>query len=148
MTTHTLTEAVDAVYKLVNDAWLAAGASASVPMTFEDVRADKPGEDGTTTQAGPWARTSIRIIGASQITQGTRRFGSTGVVTVQIFTPMGEGRSLSDQLAQIVLDVLRAKASSSAGLHFFDQAPAEIGTDGPWFQTNVGSSFRFQEVAA
>jgi hypothetical protein len=34
----------------------------------------------------------------------------------------------------------------TAGLWFFDIAPAEIGQDGAYFQTNVGASFRYQEV--
>lgn len=145
--TLTLAQARDAVGLLINTAWIAAPASSAIPMLWDNVKGDKPGEDGTTTQAGPFARTTVRVTEAAQITQGRRRFQTTGTVTVQIFTPFGDGHTLGDELVQIVLDTLRGHVGGTDGLWFFDMAPAEIGIDGPWFQINVGASFRFQELA-
>lgn len=143
----TLAEARDAVSLLINDAWLADPASSSIPMLWDDVKGDKPGEDGSTTRTDPYAKTTIRTIASPQSTQGRRRYETTGTVTVQIFTPFGDGNALGDVLAQVILDVLRGHIGSPAGLSFFDIDPNEIGETGPWFQMNVGASLRYQELA-
>lgn len=145
--TLTLAEARDAVGNLIDDAWLAAPVSSAILMLWENVKGDKPGEDGSTTNVAPYARTTIRVIDSSQTTQGRRHFGTTGKVTTQIFTPFGDGNTLGDQLAQVILDALRGHVGSTAGFWVFDIVPAEIGQDGPWFQMNVSASFGFQELA-
>lgn len=144
-----LSAARDAVVLTILTAWQAGGApSASVPMHYDNVKADKPGEDGTTTNAGPWARTTVRTTDSPQSTMGKRRrYLTEGTVTVQIFTAVGDGHALGDTLAQVVLDALRAVSGSPDTLWFFDATANEIGVDGPWFQINVGAIFRYQETA-
>tara|TARA_R110000822_G_scaffold120633_1_gene254105 strand:- start:1164 stop:1607 length:444 start_codon:yes stop_codon:yes gene_type:complete len=143
----TLAQARDAVGLLINTAWLAAPAAAGISMRWDNVKADKPGEDGTTTNAEPFARTTIRVIESPQITQGRRRYQTEGSVTVQIFTPFGDGHTVGDALVQVILDTLRGHAGGTDGLWFFDINPNELGTEGPWFMTIVGATFRFQELA-
>jgi len=143
----TLAEARDAVALVINTAWLAASVSSSIPMHWDDVKADKPGEDAITSRAPSYAKTTVRTIGSPQTTQGRRRFETTGTVTVQIFTPFGDGNTLGDALAQVILNALRSHVGSPAGLSFFDIDPNEIGETGPWFQTNVVASIRYQELA-
>jgi hypothetical protein len=145
--TLTLAQARDAIGVLINTAWLAGPPTDVIPMLWDNVKGDPPGEDGSTTQAGPFARTTVRVTEAAQITQGRRRFQTTGTVTVQIFTPFGDGHTLGDELVQIILDLLRGHVGGTDGLWFFDISPAEIGVTGPWFQINAGASFRFQELA-
>jgi hypothetical protein len=140
----TLAEARDAVVEIVTTAWDAAPPSDSIAMHYDDVKADKP---GGTTEALPFARTTVRILSSPQSTQGRRRYLTSGAVTVQIFTPFGDGHTLGDELSQIVLVALRGHVGSTGGLWFFDAVQNEIGEDGPWFQTNVDATFRFQEDA-
>lgn len=142
----TLTQARDAVVSLVRTAWIAGPSSAAIPLAFDNVKFDKPGEDGSTTEAGPWAKITTRIISAGSETQGNRRFTTEGVLTVQIFTPTGDGNTLGDVLSQFVLDTLRAHVGTASGVWFFDATPNEIGLEGPWFQHNVTASFRYQEI--
>ena len=146
--TLTLTQARDAVFSVIDTAWKASGAASElVPMHYDNVSADKPGESAQTTEAGPWGRTTVRVISSPQSTQGSqRRYLTEGIVTVQVFTAQGDGHALGDSLCAVVLDALRAHVPSSDGLWFFDAVANEIGQDGPWFQTNVGASFRYQEV--
>ncbi len=144
----TIAQARDAISSVINSAWLAAPVSAALPMLWDNVKGDRPGEDGATTQANPWARTTLRIITSPQVTQGARRFETTGAIVVQIFTPTGDGHALGDQLMQVMVDALRAHVGGIGGLHFFDIVPNEIGPDGPWFNVNVNASVRFQAVVS
>jgi hypothetical protein len=145
--TLTLEQARNAVGSLVNLAWLAAPVSSAIPMLWDNVKGDKPGEDGSTTNVAPYAETTIRVIDSPQTTQGRRRFTTTGVVTVQIFTAFGDGNTLGDTLSQVILNALRGHVGSTDGFWVFDIVPAEVGRTGPWFQMNVGASFSFQELA-
>ena len=148
--TLTLAQARDAAISVVDAAWKdAAAPTTAFPMLYDNVKGDTPStEIGSTGRAPAWARTTVRVIAQPQTTQGARRrYESEGTITVQVFTPVGDGHTLGDAYVQVILDALRAHASSSDGLWFFDIAAAEIGVDGPWFQTNVGATFRWQELA-
>ena len=145
--TLTLSAARDAVIKIVDDEWKSNGTTSSFEMQYDNVKGDKPGEDGATTQAAAWGRTTVRIISSPQITQGRRRYETTGALTVQVFTPFGDGHELGDAVVQVVLNILRAHVGDTTGLWFFDIVPNEIGQDGAWFQTNVVAGFRYQELA-
>lgn len=145
--TLTLSAARDAVIKLVDDEWAANVLTSTYQMQYDNVKLDKPGEDGVTTQPLPWGRTTVRIISSPQVTQGRRRYETTGIVTVQVFTPFGDGHELGDPIVQMLLDILRAHVGSTDGLWFFEIQGNEIGQDGPWFQTNVEAGFRYQELA-
>ncbi len=144
--TVTLAQARDAVITVVDVAWKAAPASAALTMLYDNVVGDRPGESASTTQNEAWARTTVRTIGSDRTTQGTRRYQTDGLVTVQIFTPSGDGHTLGDALTKIVVDALRAHTSSADSIWFFGVTPIEIGQDGPWFNVNVDASFRYQEV--
>lgn len=140
-----LSEARDAVIGLVDAAWKASPVSSPFEMFYDNVSGDKPGEAGSTTNAAAWARTTVRISTSEQSTQGKRRFDTIGAVSVQLFTPSGDGHLLGDELAAVVLGVFRGHVGSVDGLWFFNATPNEIGQDGPWFNLNVDAGFRFQE---
>ncbi len=143
----TLAEARDAVISLIDVAWKAAPASSSIEMQYTNVQADKPNSSVPVASAVSWARTTVQVLAASQSTQGKRRFRTIGSVTVQIFTPFGDGHTLGDTLSAIVLATLRGHVGSVDGIDFSDVTPVEIGVDGPWFNINVTAEFTFQEAA-
>lgn len=135
---------------MINAAWLADTLSAPIPLYWDDFKQDKPGRDpagGARNES--WARCSVRHTLGEQDTLGRigqRRYLAGGNVTVQIFTPKGDGHRLGDQLVEIVKDALRQRPTTSQ-VWFFDISTPEVGVDGPWFNRNVEASFRYQEVA-
>lgn len=146
--TLTLAQARDAVIGVVETAWTAIGSpSEDVPLHYDGTKQDRPTDGAAATKASSWARVTVRTIASPQAAQGRRRYQTTSSLTVQIFTPIGDGWTLADTLAQVVLDALRGHAGSADGLWFFDITPNEIGVDGPWLQMNVEASFRYQEIS-
>lgn len=146
--TLTLTEARDAVYSFVKTAWGASAVTSSYPMLYDNVVGDKPGEDEDTTRAAAWARTTVRTFESPQSTVGVPgRYQTQGGLVVQVFTPFGDGHALGDAICEVLLSALRGQVGTPDTLWFFDVFPAEIGQDGPWFQTNINATFRYQEVA-
>lgn len=145
----TVEQARDAVMELVDAAWKATGAvTETMPLLYDDVRGDAPSAPSAGGRASPYGRATVRVLESPQSTQGRqRRYLTTGLVTVQVFAPVGEGRVTADRMARVVVDALRGHQGNPAGVWFFDVAPLELPNDGPWSQTNVQGSFRFQEVA-
>lgn len=144
--TLTSSEARDAVMTLV-DAGLAADAiTTGILRLYDNVKGDKPGEDGTTGRALPFMRLTVRTVSSPQSTQGRRRFLTDGIFTLQIFTAVGDGHTLGDSIAEVALGILRGHVGSTGGVWFFDAVLNEIGIDSPWFQSNVEAGFRYQEV--
>lgn len=135
----TLTEARDQITELFTTAWATTGHT----VVFDDKPGSKP-----TTEA-PWARFLVRHAAGAQGSlagdNGRRRWTRTGFVTVQIFTPIGEGLSRSDVLAKIVLDAYEGQ-TTSGGAWFRNARANEIGPDGDWFQVNVLVDFEYDEV--
>ena len=145
--TLTTAQARDAVMGLIETAWTASGAATeNAPLHFANVKSDRPGEDGSSSQAEAWGRVSVQMVESPQSTQGRRRWLTTGILTVQIFTPFGDGHLLGDAFAAVLLNALRGATNSPDGVWYFDATVNEIGQDGPWFQSNVTASFRFQEA--
>ncbi len=143
----TKTEARDAVMGVIRTAWLASGTTSSLTLLYDNVVGDQPDESGTPGQAEAYGRVTVRnavgpavTIGASPIHE------ATGFVSVQVFTPFGDGHALGDQIAKVVLDALRNYAASSGGLWFFNYTDVEVGQRGPRFQRNVGATFRYREA--
>jgi hypothetical protein len=145
----TATQARDAIMLLLRTAWTATGAvTEEIPLHWDNVVTEKPGEDEF-GKALPWARVTVRHNTGAQDTLaaiGLRRFLSGGTVTVQIFTPFGDGHALSDQIVEVVRAAIRATPVVHT-VWFHNTSVAEIGQDGPWFNVNVEAVFRYQEVA-
>lgn len=143
-------EARDALIGAIRTGWLADGTSAPIPLHYDDVKADPPSTTDAEGRPDPYARVTMRHVGGEQDTLGgvgNRRFMSSGVVTVQLFTAPGDGHALSDALASIVRGILFGLRSPN-GVWVFDVSPPlEVGVTGAWFQTNVTATFRYQEVA-
>lgn len=141
-------QARDVVIGIIDAAWKASPMSSSVPMLYDNVKGDAPDDlTPSTTNAAPFARTTVRILVAPQSTQGARRrFLTTGIVSVQVFTAAGDGHAAGDALAQVIIDELRGHVGSAQGVWFYDVVPQEIGVQGAHFQINVSASFRYQEV--
>lgn len=139
----TRAEARDALVALVNDA--ACGVSPEpLLVLWDDNEADVPRE------AIPWARTTIAHLTGQDAglagSSGSRRYERVGVITVQIFTPSGDGLSLSDDLVAIIQGALQG-VSTPEGVWIRSVTANEVGSDGPWFQVNVTGTFLYDELA-
>lgn len=131
-------QARDEMSKMARDAW---------PVDNVMLYDDKPGEvpDGVT----PWARLTIRHESGVQATltdaSVKKRFRRTGILTVQIFTPTGEGLSNADKCAKMFLNAFEGK-TSPGGVWFRNGRVREIGADGDFFQTNFITDFEYDEI--
>lgn len=136
--TATLIEARDAMYTLVKAAWPTA-----YQILWDDLAALPP------TTPSPWARTTITFSSGGQASlnndQGAARYVREGFITIQIFTPVGEGLDSNIALGQLMLDAFDGKATSN-GVWFRNANYSPIGNSGDFYQANVLVNFIFDEV--
>jgi hypothetical protein len=76
---------------------------------------------------------------------GDRLFRNSGLVFVQVFTPVGGGKSANTVLATAARNVFRG-VHLAGGLWFRREGIAHVGPDGKWYQQNVSAEFIFDEV--
>jgi hypothetical protein len=69
-----------------------------------------------------------------------------GQVTVQLFTPSGEGEGLGLEYADLIKGIFRNWSDVSSGLRFLVPPFArQVGVDGKWYQINVVAPFQFDD---
>lgn len=141
----TATEARDAISETINTAWLASGVTSAIALQWDNVKADPVGEDAD-GNALPWGRVTVRTFLTEQETLGgvgNRKHLTEGQVTIQVFTPSGDGHTLGDAIVEVLKAALRNIRVGN--LWFFDVTAREIGQDGPHFNQNVQAGFRYEE---
>ncbi len=145
--TATLTQTEDDIYDRLKTVWDASGDSAGVALVYQNVGlADgvAPPDKGTVA----WARASVQT-GLSRQTafgHGTRRYENSGLLSVQIFTPVGVGLTQAKKLSEVVLAAFRGHRTPN-GVIFRDMDLVDVGADGRWYQLNVLVAFEVDEVA-
>jgi hypothetical protein len=117
-----------------------------VTVLYDDVRSQVP-----TADDGEWVRIVIehqdRRQPAIGQANGLRRYRSSGLITVQVFTPFGDGLTRTDAIADIVYDIFDGVSTQSGdGITFNNVTMREIGETGPWFQTNILADFKYDTV--
>ena len=134
------TQARDEVHALFKLAW-DAGAP-GIPLLYWDTAQVVP-------TTGAWARITMKHVVSGQTTlsgeTGQRRFTRTGVITVQIFTPTGDGNVNADLLANVAKNAFEG-VHTPGDIWFRDVTATEVGQEGVWFQTNVTAAFIYDEV--
>lgn len=107
-------------------------------------------EDLVNPPESGWVRVLLRHGPSSQVTltgdTGGRRFRRLGLITIQVFAPVGEGMTDSDRFVKIILDAFEGGNTGADKILFRNVRANEIGRDGPWFQTNVLIEFEYDEV--
>lgn len=141
--TATLTQARDEMLAVFRTAWLADSVSSSLPVLYPDTADDLP-------DSGAWARVTVTHGTGGQVTlagdSGQRRYRHTGFITVELYTPRGDGLVLNDQLATIVKHAFEGVTTSPGHVTFYRVRVREVGSDGQWFHTNVLADFEYDEV--
>lgn len=99
--------------------------------------------------SGRWAQVVIKHAVGFQTTlsgdAGQRRFARTGVLTVKLCAPKGDGLSACYQLAKLVGDVLEGQATPRQ-VWFRDVQVNELDTKGNFSQVNVTATFTYDEI--
>ena len=132
---------IHGLLKAAVDAYNTAHA-ASYQVFYDDV--DKAEKDAK----GAHFRAFVRHGDGGQDTlggAGRRRFSRTGVVTVQVMTPFGDGFTLSDALATVARNAFEG-TSTANGVWFRRVTANEIGKTGGFQQVNVTASFEYTET--
>jgi|TARA_R110002167_G_scaffold92478_1_gene248331 hypothetical protein len=115
----------------------------NVKISWPNIDFDPEADFNTSTDEA-WARVTVQGGEAFQASlggTGYRRWRHLGLVTVQVFSPMGEGLQTSLDVADDVVAALEGVTTSSVEIHASSVNP--IGRDGAFFQTNVRTPFRF-----
>jgi len=145
MSNLTFTEARDEIHTLFKTAWDAGAETAGKVVLYADSKTQVPKTDDADDNPDLWAKITIQHNGGSQATLGGNRcFNRFGVVTVQIFTPLGTGLSLGDNVYKIVVDAYEGK-TTPGGVWFRNVAVNEVGPEGEWYQTNIIADFEYEE---
>ena len=148
--TATITEAYDAILTTFKDAWDADSTASSVPVQYQDVpKDDFPAKAAT---ASAWARVTVLHNPATggQATLsgevGNRRFRRFGTITVNIFTPVGDGKKLAHELQTVAMRAFEGVRTTGTGVIFRNVRHTEIGPEGEYDQNNVLAEFEYDEV--
>ena len=132
----TTQEAIDAMCKVFLDVW-----GTDNPIVWSDFNA-RPA-----TQNTPWTRIILRHVDGRQSSLagglGTQRYDSSGVLTAQIFTPVGRGQTECYSLATKVQNAFR---DAKLDVWFRNVRLNERGASGSFNQIDVRMDFIYDEV--
>ena len=141
----TIEDARDEILTHFTTAW---NAQTSPPiLLYDDKTLDLPAN-------APYARITIQhnvfnqatIGGKTSTGGGGQRFRRNGIVTVQIFTPSGDGLTTADPLVELTINAFEGKSTGSDRVEFRSVRANEIGHDGVWHQVNVLAEFEYDKV--
>lgn len=137
------TEARDAVYGTLKAA-MDASAYSTVAIYYPDVTGAFPETDEAHLRA------YMDYTDEQQVTVGEvggRRFRVYGILTVQIFTPYGNGNRISDAISGVVKTAFRGVNTGADAIEFRRVRVVDVGQSGAWLQTNVTAEFEYDEIA-
>lgn len=141
----TPTVARDEMLALFKAAWDADPESTGIPITWMNVVGTPPEAFDANGNPQTWARATIMHTDGGSANIGNTRFMRLGLVTVQIFTPSGQGLEKSDKLADVVLGAFEGQTTPS-GVWFRGGTINEVGPSEAWHQTNVTLSFEYDQL--
>lgn len=97
-----------------------------------------------------WARASINHLGQPGADTlgpvGGRKFVRNASLFVQIFTPLDDGRAVSDALVEVVKTNFEGVRLSGDGVWFNEALVREQPPDGPWNVVLVECLFAYEET--
>lgn len=136
----TVEEAVDTIFGHFKEQW--EQQSNAPVILYDDFGQELPGTDT------PWVRIQLRHNTGGQETLGPpeqQKFEREGVITVQVFTPLGDGRLKSDRLSQNALRAFEGKVAKKGTdeVWFRRVRMTEVGRSDAWYQVNVTAEFEY-----
>ena len=114
-----------------------------VPMAYDNAAFD-PAVDAVDGMGNPmpWVRLTVVPGDGFQASLGTPKvWRSTGVVSVQVFVPAGEGDGTANELADDAASIFRG--TNDSGVTFRAPALTRVGLDaaGAWYELNVATPY-------
>lgn len=153
-------EARKGIYETFYQHWVgAANGWQSVPnlsteptVVYENtIPGTVNGMSATPNTDAPWLRVTVRHNDSEMDSfgqDGEGSFRATGVVTIQVFTPLDrDGLIFHDRLVKVAQRAFRGKAGVGeyCGIFFRRARINEVGPEERWFQTNVLADFEYDE---
>jgi len=132
----TLADARETIYQKWVDDW---GATSS--FTFDNEKYDNPA-------SAPWVRVVVRHRGSTLECiggSGNNTYQRTGVVFIQVFTPIDQGVAQADSLSQTARAIFEGITLSSNAIRFNNVVVRELGPDNSWYQINLECEFQYDE---
>jgi hypothetical protein len=112
------------------------------PAVYDDVPGNKPAGDVI------WARATVKHATGRQSSLGNaggkRRYTFEGTVTVQVFSPVGDGSTAGLDAAKVVLNAY--EDARNPDVWFRDARLNEVGSSGAFDQINVLATFSYDDV--
>lgn len=144
MSNLTYAEARDEIHALFKVAWDAGVETAGQAVLYTDSKTVVPKTVDGDSNPDLWARITVQHSSGSNAAIGNGLFDRFGVVTVQVFTALGTGLSIGDNVYKIVGDAYEGK-TTPGGVWFRNVSVNEIGPEGEWYQTNITADFEYNE---
>ena len=144
MSNLTYAEARDEIHTLFKTAWDAGAETAGQPVLYVDTKTEVPQTVDADSNPDLWAKITVLHNGGSNGAIGNSLFNRFGVVTVQVFTAIGTGLSIGDNVYKIVGDSYEGK-TTPGGVWFRNVSVNEVGPEGEWYQTNITADFEYNE---
>lgn len=130
-------EAKDEILAVFKTSWDDTGYTA----IYTDVPGSVPSEET------PWARVTLMHLDGKQSSlsgeNGNRRFANSGLLTVQIFTPIGDGGVAGSDL---VYTLMQAYSRTRGQVWYLNPRMREVGKDGAFEQTNFLVDFNYDDL--
>lgn len=105
--------------------------------------------DFTIPSGETWVRLNVKTVDGYQASIGAptnNRQRREGIITVQVFSPQGQGSIDARKKADLVIGHFLNQEAS--GIIFYDVHAREVGNDGAgWYQINVLIKFRYDHIA-
>jgi hypothetical protein len=145
----TIEQSRDEIHTLFKTAWDAGVETTGKEITYWDAKKIVPVTNDDDSNPDTWARILIQHVLANQASlanrSGQRKYRRSGLVTVQVFTPLGTGLSIADKVYKIVIDAFEGQATPG-NVWFRNVRLNEVGPSGSWFQANVIADFEYDEI--
>ena len=140
-----LVEAWTDVLAFVKNVWDNDSVTQDVPVAWPNLNTNTPLATGNI----PWARIDVLFDENYQSGLGDsrRRYTMPGYLTVQIFTPVGQGKLLALGIAQVVIRGVRGQRTTN-GVIFRDSRTTENekSITGNWYQYNVTFNLEVDDI--
>ncbi|MEE8551509.1 MAG: phage tail terminator-like protein [Gemmatimonadota bacterium] len=135
----TYEEARDLLSAFVTTNWNVATSSA--PLLYDNLNADRPATPSL------FGRLNIQHVSGMLAALGASRFRRMGVLSVQVFVPLGSGTQQADQVAESLVEALEGVGPTTLeNVWLRNIGMREVGPDGTYHQVNVEADFTFDRV--
>ena len=146
-----ITQARDEIFGLLRREWEAESFKHTPDRKVPEVRWPGVEKKELPSTDAVWIRVSLQHTssgpGALGKFAGKRLFTRTGLLVVQVFTPLSAdpGGDMNCRLSRVVQAAFEGDATEG-GVWFRNATIREIGASDSWLQTNVTVSFTYDEL--